>query len=69
MALLARRLRVAELLPRWSGDVLDFVVDFTTYVFVPAYAIAAGGVLPATVALALGLYRTSPARFILPTGR
>ena len=30
---LARRLRVAELLPRWSGDVLDFVVDFTTYVF------------------------------------
>jgi phosphatidylcholine synthase len=27
---LARRLRVAELLPRWSGDGLDFVVDFTT---------------------------------------
>jgi phosphatidylcholine synthase len=52
---LARRLRVAELLPRWSGDVLDFVVDFTTYVFVPAYAIAVGGVLPASVALALGL--------------
>jgi phosphatidylcholine synthase len=51
----ARRLHVAELLPRWSGDVLDFVVDFTTYVFVPAYAIAAGGVLPSTVALALGL--------------
>jgi phosphatidylcholine synthase len=55
---LARRLRVAELLPRWSGDVLDFVVDFTTYVFVPAYAIAAGGVLPASVALALGLIVT-----------
>jgi phosphatidylcholine synthase len=52
---LARRLRVAELLPRWSGDVLDFVVDFTTYVFVPAYAITAGGVLPATAALGLGL--------------
>jgi phosphatidylcholine synthase len=51
----ARRLRVAELLPRWSGDVLDFVVDFATYVFVPAYAIAAGGVLPATVAPTLGL--------------
>jgi phosphatidylcholine synthase len=52
---LARRLRVAELLPRWSGDILDFAVDFTTYVFVPAYAIAAGGLLPASVALALGL--------------
>ncbi len=35
-----------SVLPRWSGDVLDLVVDFTTYVFVPAYAIAAGGLLP-----------------------
>jgi phosphatidylcholine synthase len=51
----ARRLHVAEVLPRWSGDVLDFVVDYTTYVFVPAYAIAVGGVVPASVALALGL--------------
>lgn len=55
---LARRLRVAELLPRWSGDMLDFVVDFTTYVFVPAYAIATGGVLPPTAALVLGLVVT-----------
>ena len=39
----ARRLRIAELLPRWSGDVLDLVVDILTYVFVPAYAIAASG--------------------------
>lgn len=54
----ARQLRVAELLPRWSGDALDFVVDFTTYVFVPAYAIAEGAVLPASVALALGLIVT-----------
>jgi phosphatidylcholine synthase len=51
----ARRLHVAELLPRWSGDVLDFVVDYTTYVFVPAYAMMAGGVLPPSVALPLGL--------------
>ena len=51
----ARHLHVAELLPRWSGDVLDFVVDYATYVFVPAYAIATGGVLPASVALPLGL--------------
>jgi phosphatidylcholine synthase len=64
----ARRLRVAELLPRWSGDVLDFVVDFTTYVFVPAYAIAEGAVLPASVALALGLIVTVTGSCILPTG-
>jgi len=51
----ARRLRVAETLPRWSGEMLDFVVDYATYVFVPAYAIATGGVLPTPVALALGL--------------
>jgi phosphatidylcholine synthase len=44
---IARGLKVAETLPRWSGDVLDLVVDFVTYVFVPAYAIAAGGLLPA----------------------
>jgi phosphatidylcholine synthase len=30
------------------------VVDFVTYVFVPAYAIAAGGLLPEPVAFALG---------------
>jgi phosphatidylcholine synthase len=47
----ARRFRVAELLPRWSGDVLDLVVDFTTYVFVPAYALAVSGLLPESVAL------------------
>jgi phosphatidylcholine synthase len=43
---IARRVRVAELLPRWSGDVLDLVVDFLTYVFVPAFAIADGGFWP-----------------------
>jgi phosphatidylcholine synthase len=51
----ARRLRAAELLPRWSGDVLDLVVDVLTYVFVPAYAIAAGGLLPHALAVPLGL--------------
>jgi phosphatidylcholine synthase len=54
----ARRLRVAELLPRWSGDMLDFVVDFATYVFVPAYAMTTGGVLPPSLALPLGILVT-----------
>jgi len=54
----ARRLQVAELLPRWSGELLDFVVDFATYVFVPAYAMASGGLLPPSVALPLGLIVT-----------
>ena len=51
----ARRLRVADLLPRWSGDVLDLVVDILNYVFVPAYAIAAGGLLPQLIAIPLGI--------------
>jgi phosphatidylcholine synthase len=50
----ARRFRVAELLPRWSGDVLDLVVDILNYVFVPAYAIAAGGLLPPVLQIPLG---------------
>lgn len=50
----ARRLHTAELLPRWSGDVLDLVVDIITYVFVPAYAIATSGLLPHALAVPLG---------------
>jgi phosphatidylcholine synthase len=52
---MARRFQVAELLPRWSGDVLDLVVDFLTYVFVPAYAIIAGGLLPGPLAVPAGI--------------
>jgi phosphatidylcholine synthase len=51
----ARRLRVAEVLPRWSGDVLDLVVDVLNYVFVPAYALTASGLLPALLAVPLGI--------------
>lgn len=52
---LARRFRVAEILPRWSGDALDLVVDFTTYVFVPAFAIAMSGLVPDIAAIPLAL--------------
>jgi phosphatidylcholine synthase len=43
---IARSIKVTELLPRWSGEILDLVVDFASYVFDPAYAIAAGGLMP-----------------------
>ena len=52
---LARRLDVVRLQPNWSGDVLDLVVDFLTYVFVPAYAIAASGLLLPVAAPILGI--------------
>lgn len=50
---LARRLQVAQRLPRWSGDALDFVIDYTTYVFVPAFALARSGLLPDLAAIPL----------------
>jgi len=52
---LARAFNVAKVLPRWSGESLDFVVDFVTYVFVPAYAIAASGFLPDALAIPAGM--------------
>jgi phosphatidylcholine synthase len=51
---IARRLDVARVQPDWSGDVLDLVVDFVTYVFVPAYAITASGLLLPVAAPILG---------------
>lgn len=52
---IARAIQVAQRLPRWSGEVLDLVVDFTTYVFVPAYAITASELMPDVIALVAGL--------------
>jgi phosphatidylcholine synthase len=52
---IARRLDVARVQPDWSGEVLDLVVDFVTYVFVPAYAITASGLLLPVTAPLLGV--------------
>jgi phosphatidylcholine synthase len=51
---IARRLDVVRIQPNWSGEVLDLVVDFVTYVFVPAYAITASGLLLPLAAPLLG---------------
>jgi len=52
---MARAFDVQKVLPRWSGDTLDLVVDFSTYVFVPAYAITASGLLPQVLAIPAGI--------------
>jgi phosphatidylcholine synthase len=52
---LARHFNVKERLPRWSGDTLDMVVDYLGYVFVPAYAIVAGRLLPDAAAIPAGV--------------
>ncbi|NJN83865.1 MAG: CDP-diacylglycerol O-phosphatidyltransferase [Caldilineaceae bacterium] len=49
--LLARKLRVKEVLPEFDGALLDNIVDFLNFVFVPAYFLYAADFLPSSVAL------------------
>jgi len=50
---LARKLNVSEVLPRWSGHTLDLVIDYATYVFVPAMALVGAGLAPGFLGVAL----------------
>ena len=50
---LARTVRVAERLPHIDGTALDLVVDYLTYVFVPAWLLWRLGSFPPPVALPL----------------
>src|SRR5208282_6335409 len=43
---LARRLEVKRVLPRFSGEDLDKIIDYVTYVTVPAYMAARGPLVP-----------------------
>jgi phosphatidylcholine synthase len=43
---LARRLSVKTRLPRFSGERLDLIVDYLTYVAVPAYALTEAALVP-----------------------
>ena len=43
---LARWLAVKTVLPRFSGERLDLIVDYLTYVAVPAYALTEASLLP-----------------------
>lgn len=47
---LARRLRVHEVLPRFSGERLDLVVDYLNYCAVPAFMLWQSGLLPPIMA-------------------
>lgn len=51
----ARKARVAERLPRIDGSALDLVVDYLTYVFVPAWFLLKLGAFPASAALPLAM--------------
>lgn len=36
---IARKLQVKTVLPAWSGDTLDNIIDYVTYVLIPAFAL------------------------------
>lgn len=52
---IARRYRVRERLPKWDGAALDFVIDYTTYVFVPAIIVARALQLPPVLGAICGV--------------
>ena len=48
---LARKLEVKKWWPHWSGDILDNVIDYTTYVMIPAFILYQSGLLDHTNSL------------------
>lgn len=42
---MARKVEVTRILPNWSGDVLDQVIDYTTYVIIPAFTLYQSGII------------------------
>lgn len=45
---LARKLQVRKWWPHWSGDTLDNVIDYTTFVMIPAFILYQSGLLDQT---------------------
>jgi phosphatidylcholine synthase len=43
---LARMAQVKTYAPHWDGILLDLIIDFLTYAFIPAYALARAGLMP-----------------------
>ena len=43
---LARRFDVKKYAPRFDGVLLDLIIDYLTYVFIPAFALFQSGLLP-----------------------
>jgi len=48
---LARSFRVEERVPWFDGAILDLVIDYSTYVFIPALIVARAGLMPPVAAI------------------
>lgn len=53
---LARIVDTKKNAPNWDGVILDLVIDYLTYVFIPAYALIYSGLLPAPWGLIAALF-------------
>jgi len=56
---LARKYDVKTNAPQFDGVLLDLIIDYLTYVFVPAYALFKSGLLPGTLTLPVALLWTT----------
>ena len=66
---IARKQRVKEVLPNWSGDTLDNVIDYVTFVLIPAYALYASGLISEPLSfVAAGVIVVSSAIYYADTG-
>ena len=66
---IARRLNVKEVLPNWSGDTLDNVIDYVTFVLIPAFALYASGLISEPWSfVAAGVIVVSSAVYYADTG-
>ena len=66
---IARHLNVKEVLPNWSGDTLDNVIDYVTFVLIPAFALYASGLVQEPMSfVAAGVIVVSSAIYYADTG-
>lgn len=66
---IARKVRVKEVLPNWSGDMLDNIIDYVTYVLLPAFALYQSGMIGEPWSfIAAGLIVVSSAIYYADTG-
>lgn len=66
---IARKVNVKEVLPNWSGVMLDNVIDYVTYVLIPAFALYQSGMIGEPLSfVAAGLIVVSSAVYYADTG-
>ncbi|MDL2398640.1 phosphatidylcholine synthase [Rhizobium mayense] len=66
---IARKVSVKEVLPNWSGDTLDNIIDYVTYVLLPAFALYESGMIGEPWSfVAAGMIVVSSAIYYADTG-